>query len=70
MHQKSLRGFASMPREKRREIASKGGKAAHKAGTAHTWTFEEARAAGHRGGIRSHQLRRERAAVVAAIVPE
>ena len=42
----SKRGFASISVEKRREIASKGGKAAHQKGTAHEWTSEEAREAG------------------------
>jgi general stress protein YciG len=53
------RGFASMDRAKQREIASKGGKAAHQKGTAHEWTSEEARDAGRKGGIASHQRRRE-----------
>ena len=44
------RGFASMDKTKQRTIASKGGKAAHKKGTAHTWTSEEARKAGKLGG--------------------
>lgn len=44
------RGFASMSPEKKREIASKGGKAAHSQGTAHKWTSEEAQAAGRKGG--------------------
>jgi general stress protein YciG len=44
------RGFASMSPEKKREIASKGGKAAHAMGTAHKWTSEEAQAAGRKGG--------------------
>jgi len=39
------RGFASMDRDKQREIASKGGRAAHKIGAAHEWTREEAQAA-------------------------
>jgi hypothetical protein len=43
-------GFASMSKEKQREIASKGGKAAHQQGTAHEWTSSEAAAAGRRGG--------------------
>lgn len=43
-------GFASMSKEKQREIASKGGKAAHEAGTAHEWDSAEAAAAGRRGG--------------------
>ena len=55
---KEDRGFASMDRAKQREIASKGGKAAHQKGTAHEWTSEEARDAGRKGGIASHQRRR------------
>lgn len=47
------RGFASMDREKQREIASKGGRAAHVQGTAHEWSSEEARAAGRKGGAAS-----------------
>jgi general stress protein YciG len=47
---KERRGFASMSPEKQREIASKGGRAAHTKGTAHEWTSEEARAAGRKGG--------------------
>jgi general stress protein YciG len=47
---KSERGFASMDDEKQREIASKGGKAAHEKGTAHEFTSEEAREAGRKGG--------------------
>lgn len=44
------RGFAAMDRALVAWIASKGGKAAHVAGTAHEFTPEEARAAGQRGG--------------------
>ena len=47
---KERRGFASMTAEKQREIASKGGRAAHQKGTAHEWTSEEARSAGRKGG--------------------
>lgn len=47
---KERRGFASMSPEKQREIASKGGRAAHLKGTAHEWTSEEARRAGRKGG--------------------
>jgi uncharacterized protein len=47
---KERRGFASMSPEKQREIASKGGRAAHQKGTAHEWTSEEARRAGRKGG--------------------
>lgn len=48
---RSRRGFASMSREKQREIASKGGKAAHLMGRAHKWTLEEARECGRKGGL-------------------
>lgn len=48
---KEDRGFASMDRAKQREIASKGGKAAHQKGTGHEWTSEEAREAGRKGGM-------------------
>jgi general stress protein YciG len=44
------RGFASMDRNRQREIASKGGKLAHLRGQAHEWTPEEAREAGRKGG--------------------
>ena len=56
---KEDRGFASMDRVKQREIASKGGKAAHQKGTAHEWTSEEAREAGRKGGMASHRRRSE-----------
>ena len=49
------RGFASMDRDKQRAIASKGGRAAHQKGTAHEWTIDEARIAGRKGGIMSHE---------------
>ena len=56
---KEDRGFASMERAKQREIASKGGKAAHQKGTAHEWTSEEAREAGRKGGMASHRRRKQ-----------
>jgi general stress protein YciG len=56
---KEDRGFASMDRSKQREIASKGGKAAHQKGTAHEWTSEEAREAGRKGGMASHRRKQE-----------
>ncbi len=59
---KEDRGFASMDRTKQKEIASKGGKAAHQKGTAHEWTSDEAREAGRKGGLASHRKRRERLA--------
>jgi general stress protein YciG len=55
---KEDRGFASMDRSKQREIARKGGKAAHLKGTAHEWSSEEARLAGRKGGMASHKRRK------------
>ncbi len=52
---RAKRGFAAMDRTKQREIASKGGKAAHEKGTAHEWTGEEAKEAGRKGGAASHR---------------
>ena len=52
---KEDRGFASMDRHKQREIASKGGRAAHVKGTAHEWSSDEAREAGRKGGMASHR---------------
>src|ERR1044071_7179259 len=46
----SRRGFASMDPQGKREIASKGGRAAHEKGTAHEFSADEARAAGRKGG--------------------
>lgn len=48
---KSSRGFGRMASSRQREIASKGGKAAHAKGKAHVFTSEEARAAGRLGGL-------------------
>ena len=50
MEAPARRGFAAMSPERQREIASKGGRAAHEKGTAHEFTSEEARHAGRRGG--------------------
>jgi general stress protein YciG len=52
------RGLAAMSLEKRREIASKGGRTSQARGTAHQWTPEEASAAGKKGSAR-YALRRE-----------
>jgi general stress protein YciG len=49
-----------MDRNKQRDIASKGGKAAHQKGTAHEWTSEEAREAGRKGGMASHRRKQQR----------
>ena len=54
---KSKRGFASMTEAMRREIAGKGGRAAHAKGTAHEFTPDEAREAGRRGGLKVSQDR-------------
>jgi general stress protein YciG len=51
------RGFAAMDRSKVSEIASKGGKAAHAAGTAHQFSSDEARNAGRKGGVAPHVRR-------------
>jgi uncharacterized protein len=48
-----------MDRTRQRDIASKGGKAAHQKGVAHEWTSEEAREAGRKGGMASHRRKQE-----------
>ena len=50
MSRSGSRGFAAMDPERQREIARKGGKAAHQKGTAHQFSSDEARAAGRKGG--------------------
>lgn len=45
------RGFASLDPARRSEIASLGGRTAHKQGRAHKFTPEEAREAGRLGGL-------------------
>ena len=52
------RGFAAMDPKIVTEISSKGGKAAHAAGTAHEWNREEAQEAGRKGGRASHEKKR------------
>lgn len=42
-----------MSPDKQRDIASKGGRAAHQKGTAHEWSSDEAREAGRKGGMAS-----------------
>ena len=59
----SRRGFASMDPEKKRMIASKGGRAAHEKGTAHEFSPDEARAAGRKGGERVSQNRDHMASI-------
>ena len=62
------RGFASMPLERRQEIASAGGRAAHALGVAHRWTSAEAVLAGRKGGEASRGVKRTRARVDAPAV--
>jgi general stress protein YciG len=60
---KSRRGFASMDPTRQREIASKGGRAAHEKGTAHEWSSDEARQAGRKGGVTVSRDRAHMAAI-------
>jgi general stress protein YciG len=55
------RGFAAMDPTLVSELAKRGGKAAHRAGTAHQFTSEEARVAGRKGGQATHAKRRAKA---------
>ena len=52
------RGFAAMDPQLVSELAKRGGKAAHRAGTAHQFTSDEARVAGRKGGMATHAKRR------------
>ena len=63
MSNTSRRGFASMDPDKQRQIASKGGKAAHAKGTAHEFTPDEAREAGRKGGMVVSQNREHMAMI-------
>jgi len=60
---RSNRGFASMDPAKQREIASKGGRAAHEKGTAHQFSPNEAREAGRKGGGTVSQNRKHMAEI-------
>jgi len=60
---KKGRGFASMDAGRQREIARKGGKAAHAQGRAHEFTADEARVAGRRGGEAVSRDREHMAAI-------
>lgn len=62
----SDRGFGSLNPEKRKAIASLGGKAAHQKGTAHEWTSDTARIAGRKGGRNSWVTRKAPATTVTA----
>jgi len=54
------RGFAAMDPKLVSELAKRGGKAAHRAGTAHQFTSDEARVAGRKGGMATHAKRRDK----------
>src|SRR5436190_20702340 len=65
-HQQSRtknRGFASMNSDRQKEIARKGGRAAHEKGKAHEFTTDEARAAGRKGGEKVSVNRRHMAEI-------
>jgi uncharacterized protein len=55
---KRKRGFALLDPEKRKELARRGGQTAHRLGHGHTFTQEERRKGGERGG---HAVSRDRA---------
>ncbi len=57
---RKARGFAAMDTKLVSELAKRGGIAAHRAGTAHEFTSDEARAAGRKGGMATHAKRRAR----------
>ena len=57
------RGFASMDDQTKKEIARRGGRAAHAKGTAHEFTADEAREAGRKGGLAVSQNRAHMAAI-------
>jgi uncharacterized protein len=60
---KSTRGFATMDPERVAEIASQGGKTAHKLGLAHEFTSESAKRAGSKGGKKVSQDREHMAEI-------
>lgn len=57
---KKPRGFAKISKSDLVRISSRGGKAAHAAGTAHEFTAEEASVAGKLGGRRTQERKREK----------
>lgn len=66
----SKRGFAAMDRNMVRDSARKGGVAAHRAGTAHEFSSEEARVAGRKGGLATHGARQAEAAAPESTDPK
>jgi general stress protein YciG len=64
---KQRRGFAILKEtdpSRLSAIAAKGGVGAHKAGTAHEFTSDEARIAGQKGGRAAHRVLRARKALL------
>ncbi|HEX6832938.1 MAG TPA: KGG domain-containing protein [Rudaea sp.] len=61
--QKRLRGFAAMPADRQRAIASAGGRAAHESGNAHEFDSNAAREAGRKGGYKVSENREHMAAI-------
>jgi general stress protein YciG len=61
------RGFAAMDPKLVSELATRGGKAAHRAGTAHEFTSEEARVAGRKGAMVTHAKRRAKLAALNSV---
>ncbi|MGZ5189394.1 MAG: KGG domain-containing protein [Flavisolibacter sp.] len=59
----SNRGFAAMSPERQKQIASEGGRAAHRQGVAHEWNSDEARKAGRKGGEKVSQNREHMSAI-------
>lgn len=57
------RGFAAMDKDRQRQIASAGGRAAHECGNAHEFTSDEARSAGRKGGMSISQNKEHMAAI-------
>jgi len=57
-HPRKPRGFATMDPKHVSELAKRGGRAAHRAGTAHVFTSDEAREAGRKGGLATHAKKR------------
>ncbi len=62
-HKTAQRGFASMDPARQREIARRGGKAAHESGHAHRFSSDEAREAGRKGGRSISQNRAHMSAI-------
>lgn len=60
---KAHRGFAAMDPAKQRELARRGGQAAHERGTAHQFDSEEAAAAGRKGGAKVSKDRKHMAEI-------